>query len=249
MDRKLFFAELRKSLGTFSSPQVAGIEAILDYGAHLPITHMAYALATAWHETGEKMQPVTENLNYSVDGLLKTFGRHRISEASARRYGRSNSQPADQEAIANVIYGGDWGLKNLGNVEPGDGWRYRGRGLPQTTGRANYRKFGLEDRPEDANKLSVAVRLLIDGSVNGTYTGKKLSDYLPSDYVGARRVINGTDKAHEIAGYARQFENALRAAGWNAIQPKVPQPSEKPQAPHGWSALLASILNLFKRKT
>lgn len=40
MDRKIFFTELRKSVGPLSSPQVAGIEAILDYGKHLPITHM-----------------------------------------------------------------------------------------------------------------------------------------------------------------------------------------------------------------
>ncbi|WP_198474939.1 hypothetical protein [Aquamicrobium zhengzhouense] len=251
MDRKLFFAELRKSLGSFSTLQVEGIEAILDGGKHLPISHMAYVLASAWHETGTKMQPVTENLNYSVEGLLKTFGRHRITEAQARRYGRTNNQPANQEAIANIIYGGEWGLKNLGNTKPGDGWRYRGRGLPQITGRSNYTKFGIADTPEKAGEMKTAVRLLIDGSVNGTYTGKRLSDFLPGDYVGARAVINADVKKNGplVAGYARKFENALRAGGWNAIQPKVPQPIETTKAPQGWSALLASILNLFKRTT
>ena len=241
MDRKTFFTELRKSTGSLTSPQVQGIEAILDGGPNLPITHVAYALASAWHETGTKMQPVTENLNYSVDGLLKTFGRHRITEAQARRYGRTNNQPANQPAIANTIYGGEWGRKNLGNTLPNDGWDFRGRGLVQITGRTNYAKYDLLNRPDDANKLSVAVRMLVDGSEKGLYTGKKLSDFLPGDYVSARQVINGKDKASEIAGYARKFENALRAGGWNAIQQKVPQ------ATSGWSKLVATILQLFKR--
>lgn len=252
MDRKIFFAELRKSLGSFSSPQVAGIEAILDGGPDLPITHMAYCLATTWHETGTKMQPITENLNYSVDGLLKTFGRHRISEADARRYGRTNTRPANQEAIANIIYGGDWGRENLGNLKYGDGWRYRGRGLPQITGLANYRKFGIAETPEKAGEMKTAVRLLIDGSVNGTYTGKRLSDFLPGDYVGARAVINADVKKNGalIAGYARSFENALRAGGWGAIQPKVPQPTEgtKPVDEPQPVSFFAWLVNLIKGK-
>lgn len=80
-----------------------------------------------------------ENLNYSVDGLLKTFSRHRISEADARRYGRAPGRPANQKAIANIIYGGEWGRQNLGNTQPDDGWFFRGHGLIHTTGRANYR--------------------------------------------------------------------------------------------------------------
>ena len=89
-----------------------------------------------------------ESLNYSVDGLLKTFGRHRISEADARKFGRAPGRPAHQNAIANIIYGGEWGRKNLGNTEPGDGWRFRGGGDKQITGRANYREAGHEDDPE-----------------------------------------------------------------------------------------------------
>jgi putative chitinase len=84
-----------------------------------------------------------ESLNYSVDGLLKTFGRHRISEADARKYGRAPGRPANQEAIANLIYGGEWGRKNLGNTQPGDGWRFRGSGDKQITGRANIVASGF----------------------------------------------------------------------------------------------------------
>lgn len=81
---------------------------------------------------------VMENLNYSVDALLSLFGRHRISEADARKFGRAPGQAANQFEIANRIYGGEWGANNLGNTEPGDGWRFRGRGLKQITGRTNY---------------------------------------------------------------------------------------------------------------
>ena len=91
---------------------------------------------------------LAENLNYSVEGLMKTFGRHRISAADCAKFGRSKTQAANQNAIANIVYGGEWGKKNLGNTEPGDGWRYRGSGLKQITGRANFREAGYEANPE-----------------------------------------------------------------------------------------------------
>ena len=80
-----------------------------------------------------------ENLNYSATSLIRMFGRHRISEADALKFGRTSQHPANQNAIANIIYGGEWGRKKLGNTQPGDGWRYRGGGDKQITGRANYR--------------------------------------------------------------------------------------------------------------
>ena len=98
-------------------------------------------LSQIGHESGG-LSALTESLNYSVDALLKIFGRHRISEADAKRHGRFLSQRANQEAIANLIYGGDWGRKHLGNTQPGDGWRFRGRGLKQLTGRDNYKRCG-----------------------------------------------------------------------------------------------------------
>lgn len=84
---------------------------------------------------------LSESLNYSVEALIAKFGRHRISVADANRYGRGNGHPADQQALANILYGGDWGAKNLGNTEPGDGWRHRGYGPKQITGRANQSAF------------------------------------------------------------------------------------------------------------
>lgn len=84
---------------------------------------------------------LTENLNYSADALINMFGRHRISIADANRYGRKPGQPANQEMIANTLYGGDWGRKNLGNIWKTDGWDCRGYGPKQITGRANQEAF------------------------------------------------------------------------------------------------------------
>jgi len=85
---------------------------------------------------------MTENLNYQAVALTTLFGSHRISVNDAFLYGRNGSKKADQFAIANLIYGGEWGRKNLGNTEPDDGWTFRGGGPLQLTGRANYTAWG-----------------------------------------------------------------------------------------------------------
>src|SRR5690606_35461176 len=77
-----------------------------QYGVNTP-QRIGQFLANVSHETGGFTQ-LSESLNYSVDGLLKTFGRHRISDADARRLGRAPGRPADQRGIANKIYDGDW---------------------------------------------------------------------------------------------------------------------------------------------
>lgn len=84
---------------------------------------------------------IAESLNYSAAGLRKTFGRHRISDAQCNKLGRTKAHPADQRGIANIIYGGAWGAKNLGNTRPNDGWDFRGSGIKQVTGRSNVRAF------------------------------------------------------------------------------------------------------------
>ena len=80
-----------------------------------------------------------------MQGLLDTFGRHRISEVDARRLGRKPGESGlsleRQAEIANILYGGAWGKANLGNTEPGDGWKFRGYGPKQITGRGNCTKF------------------------------------------------------------------------------------------------------------
>jgi putative chitinase len=104
---------------------------------------MAAFIGQCAHESGS-FKVLQENLNYKSDALMKLFGRSRISEEDCKKYGRRDDikQRADQDAIANLIYGGDFGRKNLGNTEFGDGAKYKGRGLIQLTGKANYTKAG-----------------------------------------------------------------------------------------------------------
>lgn len=83
-----------------------------------------------------------ESLNYTPEALIKTFSSSRISSDDAHKYGRSAGHPADQKAIGNLIYGGEFGKKNLGNNQPGDGYTFRGSGAIQLTGRNMFVLFG-----------------------------------------------------------------------------------------------------------
>ena len=137
---------------------------MIDINKHLPTLRilvskyqintprrMAHFLAQVDHESAG-LTRLTESLNYTSQALVKIFNRSRISLADANRYGRSTNRPADQRAIANLIYGGSWGLRNLGNSAPDDGWIYRGRGPIQATGRRNYTDFArYSDIPTDTN--------------------------------------------------------------------------------------------------
>lgn len=131
---------------------------------------------------------MVESLNYSVDGLLKTFGRHRISAADCAKFGRKPGQPANQNAIANIVYGGEWGRKNLGNTEPGDGWRYRGGGVKQITGRANYREAGHEDDP-DALRTDIAASA--EAAANFFVRHRCIAPALADDVEAVTLKVNG----------------------------------------------------------
>lgn len=105
--------------------------------------------------------------------------------------------------------------KSLGNTEPSDAQRYKGRGYVQITGRSNYTRFGIADNPEKALEAQTAFEIMTRGMREGLFTGKRLKDYIngdKADYVQARRIINRLDKAKEIAAYAREFEEILREA-------------------------------------
>lgn len=97
-------------------------------------------LANLLHECKE-FTDYEESLNYKSEALISEFGRHRISVEDAWRYGRNDKHPADQKAIGNLIYGGHWGLKNLGNTDLHDGFNLRGSGPIQMTGRGNLSAF------------------------------------------------------------------------------------------------------------
>ena len=91
----------------------------------------ALALANFTNETGGG-RTLVESLNYKPEDLVRQWPKH-FDDATAARVGRTADHPADQEAIANLAYGG-----RMGNAAPGDGWLYRGAGLIQATGHDNY---------------------------------------------------------------------------------------------------------------
>jgi len=114
--------------------------------------------------------------------------------------------------------------KQLGNTEPGDGARFKGRGYLQLTGRAHYQQMnellglaGTDDDlvkyPDKALDPLNSYRVTSEIMRNGTVTGKKLSDFInadKTDYTNARRIIYGLDHAAELSAAATKFEAILR---------------------------------------
>ena len=96
------------------------------YGINTPL-RIAHFLTQLEHESG--LKPISENLNYSSERLRQIFPKYFISKADADRYAR---QP---ERIANRVYANRMGN---GNEASGEGWKYRGRGFIQITGKINY---------------------------------------------------------------------------------------------------------------
>lgn len=202
-----FFDSVRDSLfkGSLKQGQVDGLLDILKYSEMLPIRHRAYILATAYHETGLNMSPNVENLNYTSADRIRAVWPSRFSSVSA-----AAPYVRNPKALANKVYGG-----RMGN-RPGtdDGWNYCGRGQVHLTGRDNYIKAGkalgldLVGSPDLALRRDVSARILVEGMVQGWFTGKRLTDYY--EYKDMRRVVNGTDQADKIAGYAGKFEAALK---------------------------------------
>lgn len=122
----------------------------------------------------------------------------------------------------------DWRARNLRY------YPWYGRGYVQLTWEANYRRASIElgvnlmDDPDEAMQPDVSASVLVMGMQRGWFTGKKLGDYISlsrSDFVGARRIVNGTDKAREIAAIAREYDEALKRAGYGEEPaPTMPDP-------------------------
>jgi hypothetical protein len=133
-----------------------------------------------------------------------------------------------------------------------------GRGYVQITWKANYekasKKLGVDfvKRPDLLMNPSYAARILVIGMQEGWFTGKKLSDYITlrkSGYIGARRIVNGTDRSTLIAGHAKAYDALLRASGYGASPtPAKPQtaPTAAPVAATGfWASIVAFLKTMF----
>lgn len=192
MDVKRFYDKIRKELfsNKLTQKQVDGIQNILDCTAEAGITDkrwIAYMLATVYHETARTMQPIEE-------------------------YGKGK--------------GYDYGKKLKRNRVPytSPDKLYYGRGYCQLTWFENYQLMGrllgydLLNKPELALDLKVSTQILIEGMTKGAssfgdFTGKCLEMYFNdkvTDWINARKIINGLDKAELIGGYAKIFYEGLQ---------------------------------------
>lgn len=190
INRKIFFDIIRKNLfsGVLTQPQVSGIEAILNEWEdrkYTDLRHLSYMLATPFLETNRTMQPVRE------------------------AYYLGEPEPAEQYRKTHLRY-----------------YPFYGRGLVQLTWEQNYKKMGtilgvdLVKDPDKALDKEMSVQILFEGMMRGDtgvgdFTGVALENYFSDkidDPVEARRIINGTDRAQEIAGFHYKFLSALMAA-------------------------------------
>lgn len=137
-----------------------------------------------------------------------------------------------------------------------------GRGLVQLTWEDNYRKAGraigvdLIKNPDGALDPKNAVAILVIGMREGWFTGARLDDYFDlkrSEFIGARKIINGRDKAQEIAALAMKYNAELKAAGYGVDVPKPVTPtepetpaSEPPEARTWLSAIIEFFLAILK---
>lgn len=152
-----------------------------------------------------------ESLNYSAEAVTKLFSRSRITLSDAQKYGRTKGHPANQEMLANILYGGAFGAKNLGNTEVGDGWKFIGRGLKQLTGRANYTAYSKAMYGDDRIvKNTVLLEQLPDAALSaGWFWSTKNLGALAdaNNYEAVTKKINGG-----LNGYDQRVAATKKAA-------------------------------------
>mgnify|MGYP001440910347 CR=1 FL=1 len=199
IESKWFFDAVRRDPfpGRLMRSQVAGIGAIGAAWRRLAVGEdprgLAYCLATAFHETAGTMRAVRETLARSdaeaVARLDRAFAAGRLPQVR-RPYWRPDA----------------------------DGRTWYGRGLVQITHKANYERLSeatgvdLVSDPDRALELDVAAAVLVAGMVRGLFSGRRLSEFFDGtteDWTGARRIVNGTDRAELVAGYGKAFWRAM----------------------------------------
>lgn len=198
MNEKSFYDVIRADLfgGIITANQVEGISAIINEYESQQINNahqLAYILATVFHETAKTMQPIEEygkgrGYDYGKKLDIGTGPGHRIPYTQPDKifYGRGHTQ---NTWLTNY--------RNLTNAA-----KKRGK------------EWDFVNHPELLLQMEPSIWATFYAMRNGTYTGKKLSNYFTSestDFFNARKIINGMDKAETISGYASTFYKAITA--------------------------------------
>ena len=174
------------------------------FGINTPL-RLAHFLAQCGHESGG-FRATQENLNYSAKGLMGIFKKYFPTLALAQSYERK------PEKIANRVYGGRMGN---GPESSGEGYKFRGRGYIQLTGKENYTAFGKsigEDMTVNQDKVSGPYALLSAAwffSKNGLH---KMADEGSSDAVVTKitkRVNGGTIGLADRIKHFKEYYNLL----------------------------------------
>jgi putative chitinase len=137
MDKKVIISILSKNPDAIKWADILHeLLPVYEINTNLRLVHF---LAQTCHESAYYLK-LEESLNYSSEALTKIWPK-RFPLNLAEKYGRTKTQKANQSAIANIVY-----ANRIGNSDEasGDGYKYRGRGLIQLTGKANYQQFSLE---------------------------------------------------------------------------------------------------------
>lgn len=171
------------------------------YGLFENPKRMAAFLAQIAHESGG-FNFTKENLNYSAQALMKTWPKRFPTTAVANQYARN------QEKIANKVYANRMGN---GAESSGDGFKYRGRGLIQLTGKDNYRKFANAiDKTIEETVLYLETPEGAVSSAGWFWDVNKLNIYADkNDFVGLTRRINGGTNG--LADRKHHYDIALKA--------------------------------------
>jgi putative chitinase len=168
------------------------------------------------HESGNFMT-LEENLNYKEETLLKIFGRYfGPGKRDAKEYARN------PEKIANYVYMDEFRSSKMGNVKEGDGWRFRGRGLKQLTGRENYTNFGksVNMTAEQAAEYVATEKGAIE-SACWFWNAKKLNAVADTgDVVKMTKIINGGNIG--LADRQSRYKKAMEVFGGKVDLKAVP---------------------------
>jgi len=197
-----FFDQYRKQFGSLNALQANGLALILSKVEN-------DSRWTDLRQLAYFFASIHHETNIKRNNLLQTFNP--IVELRANK----SKQPALYEQQNRYWLSG-----------------YYGRGLIQLTWLSNYKKFGLENDPNQALDPNISYEITVRGMIEGLFSGKKLSDYInknKADYRNARRIVNALDKADAIAAIAVKWEKILVAS--KEIESTLPTPTEKPPEP------------------